>query len=349
LLQKILDILKEFVPEAWWQRVRRAFYLRRYRRTDRRENRRITRSRAPILIVSEADNAAHAYADWLAWAEQHRPDLRRAIRLDRVPGASARGAGGLHAWVQDPVRERDEALFDRLQRLERQVGHHGGGVVNQAGVLSNTLRDVMWERLAGLPLRVASVARVPADPHDPFMPERFPVMVRPRWGHGLPMELLPHPEGWRTWRRRTQGDGVQWVTTEFIDVRGTDALYRKYRYISFGGRGLARHLIVSRRWEVRPKDRILTDATREEELAFVHGEMPYATVLEQARAALGFDVAAFDFSYDATGRLVLWEVNPFPDLSTPRTAASRYLQDVVHATYGALADFYEKLLQEARR
>lgn len=345
LLQKILDALKELVPAGWWQAARRRFYHRRYRRADRRENRRVGASGAPMLVVSESDSAAHAYANWLAWVEVSRPELRRAIRLDRVPGAEARGTRVLHAWVQDPVRERDQALFDRLQRLEATVEGHGGRVVNPAAVLSHSLRDVMMARLAGLGLRQPAVSRIPPDAGADYFQESYPVMVRPRWGHGMSMELLPHPEAWRAWWRRSRGSGREWVTTEFIDVRGADALYRKYRYISFGRHGLARHLIVSRRWEVRPKDRVLTDATRDEELAFVHGDAPYAAVLEQARLALGFDVAAFDFSYDARSQMVLWEVNPYPDLSAPRTAASEYLHDVVQATFTALADFYEECLE----
>lgn len=138
------------------------------------------------------------------------------------------------------------------------------------------------------------------------------------------------------------------MVTEFIDVRDDDGLYRKYRYLSFGTHGMARHLIVSPNWEVRPKDRVITAATRAEELAFVHGATSYARVLERARVALGFDIAAFDFSYDADRNLVLWEVNPYPDLSPPRTAAGEYLQPVVEASYAALADFYEERLAQAQ-
>lgn len=344
MLQRFLDVLKGFVPAAWWQAARRRFYLWRYRRADRRENRRMVRGRAAMLAVSEADARAHAYCDWLAWAETARPALRRAIRLDRLPGAAARGARVLHAWVQDPVRERDPALFARLQALESAIGRDAGRVINPAAVLSHSLRDVMMERLAGLPLRLPAVIRVPADAGAEFMPEVFPILARPRWGHGVPMELLAHGAEWRAWWRRTHGSGRQWVLSEFIDVRDADAFYRKYRYVSFGGHALARHLIVSRHWEVRPKDRLLNDDTQREELAFVHGETPYAALFEQARVALGFDVAAFDFSYDAAGRLVLWEVNPYPDLSAPRTAASRYLQDVVLSTFAALGDYYEECL-----
>jgi hypothetical protein len=339
--------LKPLVPEAWWQAGRRRYIAGLCRNADRRENRRLTRSDAPMLVVSQSDDVAHAYAAWLAWAEHSRPGLRRAIRLGRVPGANVGSAQLLHAWVQDPVRERDPCLHRQLEALEAGIRGQGGQVVNPACVLSHSLRDVMRARLEGLPLRLPAVTRLESDTQH-AAPERYPVMVRPRWGHGGPMELLSGAGEWHAWRRRTRGTGGDWVVTEFIDVRDADGFYRKYRYLSFGTHGIARHLIVSPHWEVRPKDRVITDATRAEELAFVHGATSYVRVLEQARLALGFDIAAFDFSYDAERNLVLWEVNPYPDLSPPRTAAGKYLQPVVEASYAALADFYEERLAQPR-
>jgi len=349
LRSRLRAALKALVPAPWWAALRQHCYRRLRRRADRRENRRVSRADAPLLVVSESERAAHAYDHWLAWLETARPSLRGAIRLDRVPGATARHARVLHAWVQDPVRERDARLFDALEALEASLRQRGGRILNPAAVLSHSLRDVMMERLAtvGMGIRLPVVTRLPLDPDERFTPSVYPVIVRPQWGHGVPMEVLADPEAWRAWRLDPRRDRQPQVLTAFIDVRSPDGLYRKYRYVSFGAQGLPRHLIVSTNWEVRPKDRVVTAATRQEELAFVHGETPYADVLERARVALGFDIAAFDFSYDAQGALVLWEANPYPDLSPPRGAAAGYLEPVVMATYAALADYYEQSLASA--
>ena len=121
-----LDLLKAIVPHTWWGFFRNRFYRWRNRRHDASENRRVTHRHAAMLVVSESERAAHAYHHWLAWLEASRPQLRAAIRLDRVPGARAGPARVLHAWVQDPVRERDAALFRQLDGLERAVLARGG-------------------------------------------------------------------------------------------------------------------------------------------------------------------------------------------------------------------------------
>jgi len=345
-VNRLLASLKARVPAPWWGIARAALRTPKAWRSDRRDNRRVTRRDAPMLVVSEIRPLRRFYDHWLHWVETSRPELRRAIRLGRTPGARARSARVLHAWIQDPVRERDPWLADRLLALERAVVRRGGIVINPVDVLSRSLRDVMVARLADLPLRLPAVTRLPADAGVGFAREfGYPVMVRHRFGHAKPMELLHDEDSWHAWRERHVGRLTEWVLTEFIDVRNDDGLYRKYRHVSFGRWGVPRHLIVSPCWEVRPKDRVLTEATRNEELEFVHRESrPYETVLEQARLALGFDIGAFDFSYDATGALVLWEVNPYPDLSPPRAEVCKYMPDVVHGTYAALANYYEECL-----
>ena len=39
----------------------------------------------------------------------------------------------------------------------------------------------------------------------------------------------------------------------------------------------------------------------------------------------------------------MWEVNPFPDLSTPSGPVGEYLQPAIHSSYAILADYYEDL------
>jgi hypothetical protein len=107
-----------------------------------------------------------------------------------------------------------------------------------------------------------------------------------------------------------------------------------------GSSGVPRHLIVSPHWEVRPADRVRTKATRDEELAFVAAPCPHHTLFDAARRALQFEIAAFDYSYDADGRLVVWEVNPFPDLSPPPGEVGEYLTPTVQRSFAMLADFY---------
>lgn len=140
---------------------------------------------------------------------------------------------------------------------------------------------------------------------------------------------------------------AEWVASEYVDARSGDGYYRKYRYVMAGAHGVCRHLLVSPHWEVRPKHRLLTDSTIADELAFVNGPCAQHEIFNAARRALEFDIAAFDYSFDVGGELVVWEVNPYPDLSTPRGRPSEYLGDTVRRTNQLLADFYRDELVAA--
>ncbi len=83
------------------------------------------------------------------------------------------------------------------------------------------------------------------------------------------MRRLDTEASFGSWWAEARADPRSWVAGEYVDVRSGDGWYRKYRYFMAGSRGSARHLIVSPNWEVRPTDRVRTQATREEELAFV--------------------------------------------------------------------------------
>jgi hypothetical protein len=247
----------------------------------------------------------------------------------------------LHAWVQDPVAERAPQVHARLIEMEAECRGRGGRVVHPSEVLSNSKRDVMFERLARVNVRTPRVVRVDADFHCRRDGLRLPMLVRRRWGHGGEggLQLLESEGSFETWWAAARTDPTSWVATEYVDVRSPDGLYRKYRYFMAGSRGNPRHLIVSPNWEVRPQDRVRTQATRDEELAFVTAPFPHHALLDDARAALGFEIAAFDFSYDASG-VIVWEVNPYPDLSRPKKEVGAYLEATVEQSYAILADFY---------
>ena len=128
--------------------------------------------------------------------------------------------------------------------------------------------------------------------------------------------------------------------SEFIDVRSPDGLYRKYRYLAAGRRGVTRHLMIGSHWEVRAENRVRSDATRAEELAYLDAPEPNYAVLERARQALEFDMAAFDYSCDREGRLVVWEANPYPDLSYPKNPTQQYTFPYVQRSFAAVVRLY---------
>lgn len=335
----LVGAAKHLVGRERWGRWRARIILAWGRWGDRRENRRYRR-RGPCLLVVSEGGAPHAYRAFLDWLAAHDPALRARIHLDRLPARLPPDVALLHAWVRDPVKERDPRAFEQLTALERAAERAGAGIVQPARVLSHSLRDVLFARLSAAGVRTPRVV----DVGPGFSRDRgglpLPIVVRRRWGHAVRMHLLETDAAVAAWVESEGADAPGWIAAEFVDVRDADGCWRKYRYLMFGDRGIARHLIVSSGWEVRPKDRVVTDETVAEELRFVGAPCVHHEALDAARRALEFDLAAFDYSFDAAGNLVVWEANPYPDLSPPRGRPGEYLAPTVAATYRMLAEYY---------
>ena len=77
-------------------------------------------------------------------------------------------------------------------------------------------------------------------------------------------------------------------------------------------------------------------------MAYLRAEDPNHEILQRAQRALGFDVVAFDYSYDRDGRLVVWEPNPFANLwqGFNRDAYYDYQQPFLARIYDALLTYY---------
>jgi hypothetical protein len=326
--------------EQRWANWRSRYHRARNRVADRAEN--IAWRVAPPLIVIESEprRRQHFYGHFLEWLSRERPSLRSHVHLGRLPGRLPGGARLLHAWVPDPVAERAPQVYAQLTSFEREAARQHVPVVHPARVLSNSKRDVACERLTGVGLRTPRVAVVDAgfDRHRGGL--QLPMVVRRRWGHGGDVRRLDTEPLFEAWWAEVRTEPGSWVAVEYLDVRSADGLYRKYRYLMAGSRGAPRHLIVSPRWEVRPADRVRTPSTRDEELAFVESPCPHHARFDAARQALEFEIVAFDYSYDVKGSLVVWEGNPYPDLSPPKGEVGKYLAATVDRSYGILADYY---------
>lgn len=214
-------------------------------------------------------------------------------------------------------------------------------------MLSNSRRDAQFERLGRAGLRTPRIVDVDADFGATLGGLTLPIVVRKSWGHCDPLALLSSQDEVAMWLTEQGPSPHGWVAAEYIDVRSSDGYYRKYRYVLIGDRGVCRHLLVSSRWEVRPGDRVLTDETIAEELRFVGSPCDVHEALNRARSELEFDIAAFDYSFDSNGQMIVWEVNPYPDLSTPRGRPGEYLGESMLRTNQALAALYRDGLAAA--
>ncbi len=135
------------------------------------------------------------------------------------------------------------------------------------------------------------------------------------------------------------------VAIEYIDTRCEDGRWRKYRWVQTQVRGAPRHCIVSSDWQVHAERRIESPLARSEDIEFLEGGVlgtPDIQEMEKLLLATGYEDAAFDFSVDKEGRIVVWEANVCYELWTTTNGQRDhgYQRQAVEDIYLALCESY---------
>ena len=144
---------------------------------------------------------------------------------------------------------------------------------------------------------------------------RFPLLLRsPGFHTGRHFELIADPAALAATAARLPGDEL--FAIEYLDVRGADGAFRKYRAIIVGDRLYPLHLAISNHWKVHyfsadMRDRADHRAEEASYLADLEGHLgsgPTAA-LHRIRETLGLDYGGIDFGIDPAGRVVVFEAN----------------------------------------
>jgi hypothetical protein len=304
-------------------------------------NRRRATADKRILIVRHSGKQPYRFGYFLDWIQQEFPAIRARLELRLLP-CRIRDFSPyvLHVpWLQDPVAEWTPRGYRQAMELAAQCEARGIPVLNPVDRTAHSIKSECTQRIARAGVRTPRI--VPIGDVKGFRESlgglEFPLLIREDRGHGLPAYLV---ESLADLDRVPIGRFAHPIASEYIDVRSSDGLYRKYRYLAAGSGGVTRHLMIGSHWEVRPDNRVRTDSMRAEELAYLEAPEPNYAALERARQALEFAVAAFDYSYDRQGRLVVWEANPYPDLSYPKHPTQRYTFPYVQRSYAAIVRLY---------
>ena len=268
-----------------------------------------------FLVVHHPSKQPFMYDALLDWLAAYHPDVRALFELHLLPCAVRDWSRyALHIpWLQDPVEAWSPVTYRLATRLAAACDRHGVPVVNRVDRLANAAKSAGSERIASAGFRTPRMARI-SDPEEfrrTLLGIPLPLFVREDEGHGGPMlradteeEACALPV--RSFRRP--------VAVELVDVRDADGLYRKYRYVVAGDAGVRQSLHVSREWAARGAATEFTEELRDEEVAYLEGPEPEHARFVEATRALGLDFVAFDYSLDLSGRVVVWEANPFPFL-----------------------------------
>jgi hypothetical protein len=118
--------------------------------------------------------------------------------------------------------------------------------------------------------------------------------------------------------------GDRLLVLQFVDTRGSDGFFRKYRVMIVDGQLYPLHLAVSASWKVHyfSADMAESPAHRAEDEAFLR-DMPgtlgpqVMRTLEAIRDALALDYGGIDFALDGQSRVVVFEANATMIIAAP--------------------------------
>jgi Tetratricopeptide repeat len=236
-------------------------------------------------------------------------------------------AEGYQPWLQLPphhVLVNGIGDVDRspepLRAAREIVARSGAPVINDPDAVLASGRADVTERLASIPGVVT--------PQTIALPRAY-VTAQELARRGFTYPLLLRSPGHHT------GHHFAWVESEFqlpavrdtlpglellaiayLDGRGADAMYRKYRALFIGGKLFPLHLAISPHWKVHYFSADMADRAdhRAEEEVFLndmHAVLGARGVaaLEAIAATLKLDYGGIDFGRDAGGNILLYESN----------------------------------------
>jgi len=202
-------------------------------------------------------------------------------------------------------------------------------VVNPPERVLRTGRVETAERLAHLPgVRTPRTAAFPRESLDgqtlAAAGFEWPLLLRtPGFHTGLHFRKVERAEDLAAALAELPGKEV--LAIEFLDTRGADGLFRKFRALIAGEGLYPLHLAITEQWMAhRYTAEIMAERPRlrGEESAFLH-DMPrflgpdVMAALEAVRQTLGLDYAAMDFGLMPDGQVALFEANAAVNIPPP--------------------------------
>ena len=202
------------------------------------------------------------------------------------------------------------------------VDRLGKPVVNDPRRIQRTTRDEVAARLEGIPgcvvpkvLRQKAGADLAVAGLQAALSCSATALVRPAGTHGGDdfEKIEDAAELAAIFAQRTDSDRY---FIEYIDYRSADGYFRKYRFIFVDGRILPYHLAIADGWKVHhdSTDMAAHPWMQREEEAFLNGPASvfgasHYQILREIRERIGLDYFGIDCGLDASGNLVVFEVN----------------------------------------
>jgi glutathione synthase/RimK-type ligase-like ATP-grasp enzyme len=214
-----------------------------------------------------------------------------------------------------------------LSRLDALLQAWPRPVVNRPGRIAGLSRDGAWAALHGITgVEIPNAVRVSQDALRTLATQDgsvrtlltdgdFPIIVRPVGSHaGTGLEKLEAKSAIPGYLNRIAAQ--TYYLARFVDYRGLDGLYAKYRIVLIDGKPFICHFALSQHWMIHYLNAGMTEsaakrAAEAECMAeFDHGfAQRHAMALNAIHQRIGLDYLGMDCAETPGGELLVFEVD----------------------------------------
>jgi len=200
-------------------------------------------------------------------------------------------------------------------------------LLNPPAAIATLARDNVCRLLAGTPGLVmpacvragrstlSALAGGALAPGQLMDDARFPLIVRPVGSHaGRGLARVDSPEDVAAYLERMPDEAF--YLSPFVDYRGADGQFRKYRVVFIDGQPFAGHMAISDHWMIHYLNAGMADSAdkRAEEAAFMeHFDTDFADrhrgALRAVVERVGLDYFGIDCAQTPSGELLVFEVD----------------------------------------
>lgn len=246
------------------------------------------------------------------------------LTLYIVPGLALPASLPEHDIAMVAVPDSDETQ-SVLSEIEKILPHWPRPVLNRPQKITALDRDCFYDLLNDIPgVAIPMTARLlreelleiehgVKDLHEILPGDAFPLIVRPVGSHaGRGLDKLETQADIE--RYLADRPEAEFFLSRYVDYRGGDNLFRKYRIVFIDGRPFACHMAISDQWKIwyLNADMAQSAAKRAEEEKFmVEFDESFAArhgaALAQIAQRVGLDYFAIDCAEAKDGQLLVFE------------------------------------------
>ena len=261
-----------------------------------------------FVAIAQCDkNMALLHKVGAAIASWTHPVLNRPERIAMMSRDQAyallKGAPGVDMpiTVRVPRQILQQVIDVKLPLTDILIARDGVYAASQSGTGAAIARDGVY---------AASLPRT-----DEEEGASFPIIVRPVDSHaGKGLEKVENIAGLASYLQNVSGD--EFYVSHFVDYRGQDGLFRKYRIALIDGKPFICHVGVSDHWMIHYLNAGMAESAdkRAEEAHFMidfdsHFACKHAEAFHAINERVGLDYLGIDCSETPDGKLLIFEVD----------------------------------------